>query len=425
MGRWYALVSGLDDAMPIYPVYALLFADTGVSDAGIAGLFALWSLAVVVLEVPSGAWGDVIARHRLVAVAGVVRAAGFAVWVVAPSYPGFLLGFGLWALGGSLISGTLESHVHDALAVHGAQGQYRRVAGRAHVASLVGMMLATASAPLLLAAGGYLLVGLASSVVCLAFAVAALRLPDPAGSGWRRAPLALPDDVDDDEDDEDDEDDDADDAADDDLEHPWRAWWRMLRDGVREAVTHPPVRRAVLLASVVWAALALDEFFPLLARTTGFSERAVPLVMLAVSAAQVVGAWAATRPGADRRLAVICLGSFGLLAAGCLAATVPAGVAISLGYGLGQAAVVLVEARIQAVVRGAARATVTSVAGLGSEVLAIGLYLLWGLAADPAGRPAATALVTLPLLLAVPLALRGPRPVKGSGAGKFTSARAS
>ncbi|WP_088282743.1 MFS transporter [Kineosporia sp. A_224] len=412
MGRCYALVRGLDDAMPIYPVYALLFSETGVSDAGVAGLFALWSLAVVVLEVPSGAWGDVVARHRLVAVAGVVRAAGFAVWVVAPSYPAFLLGFGLWALGGSLISGTLESHVHDALAVHGAQGQYRRVAGRAHVASLVGMMLATASAPLLLAAGGYLLVGLASSVVCLAFAVVALRLPDPAGSGWRRAPLALPDDAGEDAPDDEDEDapdDEDDDAPDDDPEHPWRAWWRMLRDGVREAATHPPVRRAVLLASVVWAALALDEFFPLLARTTGFSERAVPLVMLAVTAAQVVGAWAATRPGADRRLAVICLGAFGLLAAGCLAATVPAWVAISLGYGLGQAAVVLVEARIQAVVRGAARATVTSVAGLGSEVLSIGLYLTWGLAADPAGRPVATALVTVPLLLAVPLALRTPR----------------
>ncbi len=51
-------------------------------------------------------------------------------------------------------------------------------------------------------------------------------------------------------------------------------------------------------------------------------------------------------------------------------------------------------------------ATVTSVAGLLSEVLAVGLYLAWGLTADPVGRPAATALVTLPLLLAVPLALR-------------------
>ncbi len=180
----------------------------------------------------------------------------------------------------------------------------------------------------------------------------------------------------------------------------------MLRDGLHEAATHPPVRRAVLLGAVVWAALALDEFFPLLAQTSGFSDRAVPLVMLGVTLAQVAGAWGATRAGAERRLAGICLSAFALLAAGCLWASMPAWIAISLGYGLGQAAVVLVESRIQEVVRGAARATVTSVAGLLSEVLAVGLYLAWGLTADPVGRPAATALVTLPLLLAVPLALR-------------------
>lgn len=396
IGRWFVLVRGLDDAIPIYPVYALLFSDSGVPDAGIGTLFALWSVAVVLLEVPSGAWGDVVARHRLLAVGGLVRAVGFAVWVVAPTFVGFAAGFLLWALGGSLISGTLEAHVHDSLAVHGAQRQYRRLSGQAHVASIIGMMLATATAPLLLATGGFLLIGLASSLVCLLGAAVALRLPDPAASGWRRRALALPDG-------DDDGDDDAADGS------PWRAWWQLLRSGVREATTQPAVRRAVLLAGVVWAALALDEFFPLLAQDSGFSDEAVPLVMLAVNAAQVVGAWVATRAGADRWLAGCCLLGFGLLAAGSLAANIPGWVAISLGYGLGQTAVVLVESRVQAAVRGAARATATSVAGLLSEVLSVGLYLTWGVAADPVGRPAATALVALPLLLAVPLAIRGQR----------------
>ncbi len=388
--------------MPIYPVYALLFSDTGVSDSGIAGLLVAWSLAVVVLEVPSGAWGDVVARHRLLALAGGVRALGFAAWVVVPSYPAFLAGFVLWALGSAMTSGTLESHVHDVLAAHGAEREYRRVAGRAHVASLVGVALATATAPLLLAAGGYLLTGLASSAVCVLFSVAALRLPDPAARGWRRG--SAPPTADHDPDCA------GDVGGDDPAEelNPWRAWWRMLRDGVREAVTHPTVRPAVALAAVVPAALALDEFFPLLAQTSGFTDRAVPLVMLAVTAAQVVGAWAATRPGAGRRLAGVCLAAFVLLVGGCLAGTQPAWVVICAGYGLGQTAVVLVEARLQGAVRGRARATVTSVAGLASEGLTAGLYLVWGLAAAPLGRPEATALVALPLLLAVPLAVARP-----------------
>lgn len=400
------MVRGLDDALPIYPVYALLFSDTGVSDAEIGLLLAAWSLAVVVLEIPTGAWADVIARHRVLALSGVIRAAGFALWVLAPSVPSFAAGFALWALGGSLVSGTLESHVHDALAARGAAGTYRVVAGRSHVAALVGTALAASTAPFLLALGGYTLTGLVSSAVCLVFALVALRLPDPAASGWRRRPVAggtAPG-----------ESEDrghagplADGRAED---HPWRAWWHMLRAGVREAATHPPVRHAVLLAAVVWAALALDEFFPLLARTSGFSNQSVPWVMLAVSIVQAGGAWAAAHPRVGGGTAGICLAACLLLVVGCLAAagTWPVWLAwgaICLGYGLGQLAVVLVEARVQASVRGTARATVTSVASLLSELLAIGLYASWALAADPWGRPAATALLAAPLLIAVPLAL--------------------
>jgi MFS family permease len=339
--------------------------------------------------VPSGAWADVVARHRFLAASGLVRGAGFAAWVVAPSYPGFVLGFTLWALGGSMMSGTLESHVHDALERHGAQGEYRRYAGWAQVAAMSAMGLATASAPLLLGLGGYLLVGLASSAVCVLFAVVALLLPDPAATGWRRA---------------------AEVEAVAEVETGgsdgiWRAWWRMLRDGVHEATTHPAVRRAVLLAAVVPGVLVLDEVFPLLARTSGFSEEAVPIVMLVVVVAQLIGSWTATLPGVDRRLAPVMLGAFVLLVAGCLAANAPGWAAIAVGYGLGQAAVVLVDARVQAAVQGQARATVTSVAGFGAEILAGGFYAVWGLSAAPLGRPGATALLAAPLLLAVPLAL--------------------
>jgi MFS family permease len=401
IGRWFALVRALDEAMPIYPLYALLFSRSGVSDGGIAGLLLLWSVAVVVFEVPSGAWADVVARHRLLAASGLVRGAGFAAWVLAPSYPGFVLGFVLWALGGSMMSGTLEAHVHDALERHGAQGEYRRYAGWAQVAAISAMGLATASAPLLLGLGGYLLVGLASSAVCVLFAVVALLLPDPTATGWRRAAeveaaagaeLTAEAGID---------------AAGSD--GIWSAWWRMLRDGVREATTHPAVRRAVLLAAVVPGVLALDEVFPLLARTSGFSEEAVPIVMLAVAVAQLIGSWAATLPGVDARLAPVMLGAFGLLVAGCLAANVPGWAAIAVGYGLGQAAVVLVDARVQAVVQGQARATVTSVAGFGAEILAGGFYAVWGVSAGHLGRPGATALLTFPLLLALPLALRSSR----------------
>ena len=55
----------LDDLVLLYPVYALLFADTGLPLWQISSLFALWSLTAVVLEVPSGAWADTVSRRRL------------------------------------------------------------------------------------------------------------------------------------------------------------------------------------------------------------------------------------------------------------------------------------------------------------------------------------------------------------------------
>ena len=94
--------------MPIYPLYALLFADTGLSDAQISVLFAVWSVVGIVAEVPSGALADHVG-HRTALVAGaVVQAVGYACWVVFPGFAGFAAGFVLWGLGGALASGAQE-----------------------------------------------------------------------------------------------------------------------------------------------------------------------------------------------------------------------------------------------------------------------------------------------------------------------------
>ncbi len=45
----------LADTVPLYPLYALLFADTGLSDAEISALFVIWSVVGIAAEVPS-AW---------------------------------------------------------------------------------------------------------------------------------------------------------------------------------------------------------------------------------------------------------------------------------------------------------------------------------------------------------------------------------
>jgi len=92
-------------------------------------------------------------------------------------------------------------------------------------------------------------------------------------------------------------------------------------------------------------------------------------------------------------------------------------IAIALGYGALQHAMVVADARLQAAVRGPARATVASVAGLGSELAAMGLYGVWAVAVSPLGPDGAVAAVALPLVglgVLVTLWLRLPR--RGGGA---------
>ena len=87
--------------MPIYPLYALLFADSGLSDAEISALFALWSAVGIIAEVPSGALADSFGRRTALVVGALVEAVGYASWVLLPELPGFAAGFVLWGLGGA------------------------------------------------------------------------------------------------------------------------------------------------------------------------------------------------------------------------------------------------------------------------------------------------------------------------------------
>src|SRR4051812_17651479 len=170
----------LADLVPLYPLYALLFADAGLSDAEISGLFALWSVIGIVAEVPSGALADRIGRRTALVGGALLAALGFAAWTAAPGLTGFGAGFVLWGLGGALASGAQEALLHDGLSAVGAADRYAQVQGWVGAAGLAAQVPAAGAATVLYVVGGYPLVGWASVGSCLATAVLAARLPEPA-----------------------------------------------------------------------------------------------------------------------------------------------------------------------------------------------------------------------------------------------------
>ena len=80
--------AALSELVPYYPLYALLFLDTGLSAAQISVLFAIWSVTGFVTEVPAGALADRWSRRGVVVLAAVLQAVAFVVWTAAPGVLG-------------------------------------------------------------------------------------------------------------------------------------------------------------------------------------------------------------------------------------------------------------------------------------------------------------------------------------------------
>src|SRR5918997_5546847 len=107
--------AALSELVPYYPLYALLFLDTGLSGAQISLLFGVWSVTAFVTEVPAGALADRWSRRGVLVLAGVLQAVGFVVWTAAPALAAFAIGFVIWGASSALVSGASEALIHDAL----------------------------------------------------------------------------------------------------------------------------------------------------------------------------------------------------------------------------------------------------------------------------------------------------------------------
>ncbi|GHB39339.1 MFS transporter [Streptomyces umbrinus] len=378
----------LDDFVLLYPVYALLFSDTGLTVWQISSLFCLWSLTGVLLEIPSGAWADAVSRRLLLWFGPLLTAAGFTLWVLAPSYWAFALGFVLWGAKGALGSGALEALVYEELDRLGAADRYAAVMGRARAAGLVAVMAAIPLAGPVYAFGGYPAVGLASVLACLLTAATATRFPEhrePAdGPGEVRA------------------DGPGEGLGEGPEDAPGGGWTRTLRAGLAEARGDRSVCGALLLVPAVTAVWgALDEYTPLLVRDTGVAESAVPNWLLLIWAGATVGGLLA---GVGRRLGT---GGFaGLLAVSAVALAAGAWVRTPAGIGLValsfcgfQLASVLADARLQDRIGGTGRATLTSVAGVGTDLTTIAVYGAYGVIGSATRHGAAFALFAVPYLV--------------------------
>lgn len=352
-----------------------------MSNAQISTLLLIWSAAGIVAEVPSGALADRYSRRASVVVAGVGQAAGYVVWLTAPTFIGFAIGFVLWGVGASFGSGAFEALLYDNFAALDAADQYPRVYGRVSAMGLLAQIPAAAAATLLFATGGYDLVGWVSVGCCLGAALVAtrfrdLRPPDITKQSSEGAPA----------------------------EHVGSpGYLAILRSGLTEAARHPAVRATLVAAAVLGGLDGLEEYFPLMAHEWGIATATVPLAVVGIP---LVGAAGAALAGyastwGPRHLTAMMTASV-VVFGGAMAVALPIGVAgIAIAYGLYRLVLVVANTRLQECTEGNVRATVTSIAALGNDLMAIALYAVW--ATD---KPLLMTVTALTILVCLPGLLR-------------------
>ena len=325
----------------------MLFADAGLSTAQISSLFAIWSITGLALEIPSGVWADATSRRLLLVTGPLLRGAGFALWIIAPSYEAFALGFVLWGIDGALQSGALEALVYEELDRLGAAARYAQLIGRASAAGTLASAAAIGLAAPVFAAGGFAAVGAASVLACLAAAAIAATFPEHRSQ--------------------------ADERSDDRLS----AYMAILRTCLAEVRSDPSLRAALLLVpavAAIWG--ALDEYLPLLAIDTGVSAATVPLLFLVVYVGVAAGGLLGGPASRLTRqaLAVLLAAAASALAIGALSGLPSGFVLIAAAFCAFQAVQVVVDARLQDAIDGSARSTVTSLASLATELLVLGVF---------------------------------------------------
>lgn len=183
--RLYYFFRALSCAHMFKPFTYFYCRSRGLSVLEFMLLYTIFSAAVILLEVPTGAWADRLGRRKSMAVgAGLMGFASLG-YMAAYGFGAFAICEFVFAVGLTLTSGADSAFLYDTLKQGGREEDYRRMEGQGSSAKHVGLMLAALI-------GGFLamldlrLPYIATAVVCFAAVGVALGMSERRI--WTRAP---------------------------------------------------------------------------------------------------------------------------------------------------------------------------------------------------------------------------------------------
>lgn len=333
-------------------MYAIMFTERGGLSVGdVSLLFAIWTAAALVFELPTGLIADRYPRKYVLVAGELVNTLAFLVWLFSPTFLGYAVGFVLWGAAYALKSGAYQALVYDELASDRRSNEYTKTMSRIKAAEFSGMLLAFVSAYLLSINGvNYNLLLIVSVVTGVLSAGLLLLLPNVRNRQTDAIIESQP---------------------------------RLLKRALKIVVRDPHVRiicawLAVIAGFIGW----YEEYTPLFDSTAGIDTRYIPLVISVALVFNILASLIAPRFEKDGIIskAVLVLGAGLMVVFSTLGWWLP--VIVILAHGgliLLRVLRILLDAELQHAADGSVRATLGSIAGLLSYPLTIGVALSFAL----------------------------------------------
>ncbi|MGC9375280.1 MAG: MFS transporter [Bacteroidales bacterium] len=116
--------------MLFMPIVVLFYEDNGLAMRHVFLLQAIYSVSIVILEIPSGYLADVLGRKSTLVIGTIMGLLGFLTYSFSYGFTGFLVAEIILGIGQSLISGADSAMLYDTLQEDGKKEQYIKFEGR-------------------------------------------------------------------------------------------------------------------------------------------------------------------------------------------------------------------------------------------------------------------------------------------------------
>ncbi|MFK7906207.1 MAG: MFS transporter [Chitinophagales bacterium] len=121
ISKWFLLVM---------PIIVLFYQDSGLDIQAVMTIQSIFSIAVVLMEVPSGYMGDVLGRRKSLIVGSILIFVGYVFYCLTSSFFGFLVAAITLGIGTSFISGSDSALLYDTLLRLDRTSEYVKLEGK-------------------------------------------------------------------------------------------------------------------------------------------------------------------------------------------------------------------------------------------------------------------------------------------------------